>query len=493
MKSILVIFLATAILSLTACNETVSSELTHDVISNQQGSEQSGDSDAVPTTDQTTAQLSYPSNDFTDDFSDSTFMEEQAVFISQSGIYEFSGSYNEIVVNVDKDTDEGVVYLVLNNVSIENDIGTPINIIEAKDVVLVLMGENTITQGAINTQDTEFPSAAVYSAADTAIIGDGALVVNTLYQDGINSRDDLVIEGGTIIVNSIEDGIVGKDLLAISNSTITIECGKDGLKSSNDEDLDRGNIIIIDGNYDIVAQNDAISAEQILQIDGGVFNLYSGNGYVEVLNEITRGEGSGNIVQPTDLLEDSMKGIKGNDITINAGEFVVSSYEDAIHANNNLTINGGSFTINSGDDALHADYDLIINNIELTVENAYEGIEGSTVTINGGNINVNVLDDAINANAEDGYANITDGTIYLTCQGDGIDSNGDLTILGGDIVIEANSIYSGGDGALDVSGVYSISGGSITDENGNPLDVLTMGPGGNQPGGNQLPSNRPGR
>ncbi len=493
MKVLIVTFLIAAMLALSACDETVTIEAEGVTTSSQQDAEQSSDSSGTTANNIAVTQLSYPSNDFIDEFSDAIFMEDQEVFITQSGIYEFSGNYSEIVVNVNKDTDEGVVYLVLNNVNIETDTGTPINIIEAKDVALVLMGENTVTQGAVITDDSEFPSAAVYSSADTAIIGDGALVVNTLYRDGINSRDDLVIEGVNIAVSSIEDGILGKDLLAISDSTIMIACGKDGLKASNDVDLDRGNIIITGGSYDIVAQNDAISAEQILQIDDGVFKLYSGGGYVEVLNEITMGEGSGNIVQPTDLLEDSMKGIKANDIVIAAGEFIISSYEDAIHADNSLTINAGSITINSGDDALHADYNLIINSVNLIVENAYEGIEGSTITINGGDINVNVLDDAINASADDGYITITGGVIYLRCQGDGIDSNGDLTIEGGDIVIEANSIYSGGDGALDVTGVYSISGGSITDENGNSVDVLTTAQGGNRPGGTRPGGTVPGR
>ncbi len=498
MKAIYTSILILALLALSACSETVHSEASAGSTFNQQGVVQTDTGDETKATDEAMTQLSYPTNDFTRDFSDGIIIDEQEVIITQSGTYEFSGSYNEIVVNVNKDIDEGAVYLVLNNANIESETGTPINIVEAKDVVLVLMGENTVTQGAIVTQDSEFPSSAIYSAADTAIIGDGTLVVNTLYQDGINSRDDLIIDGVNIVVNSVEDGIVGKDLLAISGSTITIECGKDGLKSSNDVDLDRGNIIIEDGSYNIVAQNDAISAEQILQIDGGVFNLYSGGGYVEVLNEITRGEGPGNTVQPTDLLEASMKGIKANDITINDGEFIVSSYEDAIHANNNLTINGGDFSINSGDDALHADFNLVINKINLTVENAYEGVEGSTITINDGNISINVLDDAVNASADDGYITITGGTIYLKCQGDGIDSNGDLTIEGGDIVIEANSVYSGGDGELDVGGIYSISGGTITDENGNPLDILTTGAGasrfgGNQPGGTQFQESRPGR
>ncbi len=472
MKFYILTFFIVVAFTLTGCNETSAIGETN---LNQTTQEQSANQQESTVSDQGLIQLEYPTNDLVGDDGDTIFVESNEIFISQSGRYEFSGDYTEIVVNVDKNVDEGAVYLVLNNANITNETGTPINIIEAKDVVLVLEGQNTVTQGSVTTDDTEFPSAAVYSAADTVITGDGSLTVTTEYQDGINSRDDLIIEGGTIVVDSVEDGIVGKDLLAISGSEITVECGKDGIKSSNDEDLDRGNIIITSGNFNIIAQNDAISAEQILQIEGGQFTLFSGGGYVEVLDEITMGEGSGNVVQPSDLLEDSMKGIKANDILINGGDFIISAYEDAVHANNNVTVNGGDFTINSGDDALHADFDMTINDIDLTVENGYEGIEGSTITINGGEININVLDDAINASADGGFVKITDGTIYLKCMGDGIDSNGDLTVEGGDIVIDVDAIHTRGDGDLDVNGIYIISGGSVTDEDGNPVEAMTQG------------------
>ncbi len=422
-----------------------------------------------------------------------TTVTESDVVITQSGTYEFTGDYSSITVNVDKDIDEDAVYLVLNNASISNENSTPINIMEAKDVIIVLEGENSVTQGEIITTDEEFPSAAVYSRADTVITGDGSITVVTSYNDGINSRDDLIIDGATITVTAVEDGIVGKDLLTISQSDITVTAGKDGLKASNDEDADKGNLVIASGNFNIVAQNDGISAEQTLQIDDGNFNITSGGGFVEVLNEITRGEGSGNTVQPSSLLEDSMKGLKGQNLILNGGQFDISSYEDAVHADNNLTVNGGIYNIISGDDALHADIALLINDIDLVVENAYEGLEGETVTINDGNILINVLDDAINASSESGYVKITDGTISLKAMGDGIDSNGDLTIEGGEIIIDVDAVYAGGDSELDVSGVYNISGGSVVDENGNELEPTQMGgamggPAGG-PGGGQRPQN----
>ncbi len=460
MKKIILAIIIISSLALSACTDN-----NGDVNANSNTIENLGE----------TTTLTIESENYIEDLEESQPLTDDEIDITNSGTYEFSGDYSNITVNVNKDIDEGIVYLVLNNANIISETGTPINIIEAKDVVIVLEGENTITQGEIVTEDTEFPSAALYSKADTVITGEGSLTVNTEYRDGINSRDDLIIENATIVVNSVEDGILGKDLLSISEANITITSGKDGLKASNDEDLDKGNLFISGGDYLINAQNDGISAEQILQIESGNFEIYSGGGFVEVLNEITRGEGSGNTVSATDLLEYSMKGIKSNDIIINGGEFILSSYEDTIHANNNLTINGGTFEIITGDDAFHADFALVINDGNITVTDGYEGLEGSTIDVNGGDITINVLDDAVNASSDEGYVKITGGNIYLQSRGDGIDSNNDLYIEGGTIVIEVDAIYSGGDSELDVSGEFSISGGSITDGNGNEIGLNTQG------------------
>lgn len=407
------------------------------------------------------------------DTSATTFKDGDDILITQSGTYEFTGTYeaSQIVVNVDKDNDKGVVYLVLNNASFTSADNTPIYIMEAKDVVIVLEGENFVTQGDITTTDEEFPGGAIYSKADTVITGDGSLVVSTLYQDGINCRDDLIIIDSTISVSAIEDGIVGKDLLAISNANLTIVSGKDGIKTSNEEDADKGELIIQGGAYLINATGDAISSENLLQIDEGIFELYSGNGFVKVLNSITVGEGAGNTVSATSLLETSAKGLKGLNITINGGTFNISAYEDAIHANNILEINGGEITILTGDDAVHADYELIINDGTITVEEGYEGIEAEYVTVNGGNIWVSVLDDAMNAGT---LITVTGGEIYLESQGDGIDSNGDLIIEGGNFIINNNAIYSGGDGSVDVTGSVTYTGGTLVDGQGNTIDPTQM-------------------
>ncbi len=482
MKKYIAIFLAILTTTITACSVSESSN-TIEYNESEQNNEsytEELENDINTEVVMNTEPIEFPTDDYLSDLGSSlTFSDGDDIYITESGTYEFTGDYSTstISVNVNKETDEGVVYLVLNNANITSENSTPINIIEAKDVVIVLQGENTITQGEITTSDEEFPSGAIYSKADTVITGDGNLTITTAYNDGINCRDDLIIDSTTIKVYAVADGILGKDLLAISNSDITVTSGKDGLKTSNSEEVDKGNLIITSGNFTIVSENDGISSEQILQINGGTFDITSGGGFVEVLNEITQGEGSGNTVSVSSQLEYSMKALKGLNLILNDGEFIISSYEDAIHSNGNLTINGGIYNILSGDDALHADIDLLINDINLIVENAYEGIEGSTVTINGGNISVNVLDDAINAGSETGFVKITAGSISLQARGDGIDSNGDLIIEGGEIIIDVDAIYAGGDSELDVTGIYSISGGTVVDENGEEISQLAQATG----------------
>ncbi|OOB77398.1 MAG: hypothetical protein BEN19_02065 [Epulopiscium sp. Nuni2H_MBin003] len=412
------------------------------------------------------------SNDYTKDLTDPIkIADAEQITITSSGTYEFSGNYNNIVVDVDKNVDKGTVYIVLNNVSIESTDSTPIHIIEAKDVVIVLPEgtENYIVQGNVETEDTEFPKAALYTRADTVITGLGSLNIMTDYVDGINGRDDLIIVDSTITVTAVEDGIIGKDLLAISNANITVDAGKDGIKSTNDTDEDRGHVIIASGTFNINAQSDAISAENSLQIDSGDFTLASGGGYDGVLNSITVGEGKGNTIHPTSLLETSMKAIKANYVIINGGTFEISAYEDAVHADGDLLINGGTFYIYTGDDAFHADLDVTINDIYAVVYDGYEGIEGNTININGGDIDITVLDDAINAQE---YIKITDGKIRLKSVGDGIDSNGDLYIEGGEIIIDSSIRWI--DVAVDVDNIMEITGGTIVDENGNELDPDTF-------------------
>ena len=74
--------------------------------------------------------------------------------------------------------------------------------------------------------DTDEPNAALFSIADLTITGTGALTVNGNSNDGITSKDGLVIDSGTITVTAVDDGIRGKDYLVVNGGTVTVDRGR---------------------------------------------------------------------------------------------------------------------------------------------------------------------------------------------------------------------------------------------------------------------------
>lgn len=112
---------------------------------------------------------------------------------------------------------------------------------------------------------------------------------------------------------------------------------------------------------------------------------------------------------------------------------------DAINAEASLTILSGDLTIDAGDDAVHSDYYLTVgaagtDGPTITVNSCSEGLEAADLSIAGGNITIHAGDDCLNAANSDltGYAftlSISGGTLVMdTTSGDGIDSNGTLSI-----------------------------------------------------------------
>ena len=147
----------------------------------------------------------------------------------------------------------------------------------------------------------------------------------------------------------------------------------------------------------------------------------------------------------------STKGIKaGGDLLLNGGTYTLDTADDSIHSNSKITVNGGTYTMNAGDDGIHADDALVINGGTITIEQSYEGLEGMTVTINDGTIDITSDDDGINAaggTENEMWMEINGGYIHILAGGDGIDSNGDLTINGGEIYIDGPS--DNGNSAID--------------------------------------------
>lgn len=61
-------------------------------------------------------------------------------------------------------------------------------------------------------------------------------------------------------MEALNHGLKGKDSLSIAGGTFVLTCGKDGLRSENTEDASLGSVYIQNGEFQIDAQGDAVSA-----------------------------------------------------------------------------------------------------------------------------------------------------------------------------------------------------------------------------------------
>ena len=392
-------------------------------------------------------------------------VDGSTVTIAAAGTYSLSGTLSDGGVVVDAPETDDVI-IILDGVDITNSDGAAIAVMEADSAVVVLADgtTNRLADGAeyvFPDADTDEPNATLYSAADLTIAGDGELIVDANYNDGIASKDGLAIESGTISVVATDDGIRGKDYVVIDGGTITIEAGGDGIKADNDEDAERGYILITDGVIDITSGDDGVQAATDVIMTGGRLTIDAGSG------------------------SDSGRAIQGDVmVAVSGGLIDATAVDDAIHSNNEITIDGGTITLASGDDGIHGDDFVTINGGSITITDAFEGIESEIITINDGIIDITSNDDGLNVASADAtttttaaapgrgggpggdpgdaavgdyYIYINGGTISITIaldlseQGDGIDANGHVVMTGGVVAVSGptdtrNSAvdYSGG-------------------------------------------------
>lgn len=337
-------------------------------------------------------------------------IDGKSVTITQEGTYIISGTSDDGIINVNTSDDEKV-WLVLSNLTLSNTNGPAIYVENAKKTFVLLEGTNNLTDGGTNWtftgEDTEKQvNGCIFSHDNLSFNGNGTLNINANYKDGIVSKDDLTFCGGTYNVNAIDDGLRGKD-----------------------------SVKVLDGTFNILAnEGRAITSTQ------------------------------------------SNDGTKG---------FV--------------SIDGGNFILQSGDTGIHAETALFIEDAaNISVESADEGYEAEQIYINGGNTDIIAFNDGINATIRkevqellwdsdnatkdiemhgnamyDGcFIEINDGIthVYSNGEGDGIDSNGSLTMNGGQVFIQSSTL--GSESPIDVSGNITINGGKLLAAGERGLDRL---------------------
>ena len=442
------------------------------------------------------------------------------ITITEEGVYIVRGTLEDgqIIVNA---SDSDKVQIVLDGVHINCETNAAIYVREADKVFITLAenSSNTLGDGNEYTQiDDNTVDGVIFSKSDLVCNGTGSLTIEADYKHGIVSKDDLVITGGTYKITAADNGITAKDQLKILDGSFDIDAANSAVKAKNADNAELGNIYIAGGIFTIEAEQDGFHATGSIVVDDGTITVNSGDdGFHAELDTIIRG-GTILVEKSNEGLEGKRVVVNGGDITVNAsddGINAANSGDDGANAANSG--DGGVNAANSGDDGANAtnpganaagsgdddsnaassnnDSSAAVNSgDDSSISGAADGKEPPQMppdTENGSDMQPSQDFDPENApsggnapqnfdpgNApSDGdapqmmqggpggggnselYIKITGGTLTVSADGDGLDSNGGLLVTGGTTIVYGPT--SDGDSALDYDGSAIVTGGTL--------------------------------
>ena len=417
-----------------------------------------------------------------------------SVVIVQSGQYVFSGVLTDGNIVVDA-AQYSKVWIQLNGVTVSCSDDACIRVDQADKVFLTLAEgtENTLTGGDTfsETALADGTNAVIFSHDDLTINGTGNLTVISSYLNGITSKDDLIITGGTISVTAPNHGLRVNDHFRMTSAALTVSAEQDGIHS-------KGDIVIHDGTLTITAGDDAVHSDtSVLILDGTILVNDCYEGIEAVTIEISGGDttihtrddglnangytgfefGGGMDMQGQmpEISANPFPGeampFPGNDPedpaeTTVASESNAASGEDSEQNAESTPILSGSIASETGDAESAAGEAPSAAGSEQTQGMPSGRPEHGTMMPFGEGFEFGQEDQTDSAeektvvSAEDTWILISGGKLTILNENgrdaDGIDSNGNIMITGGEILVSLAG--SGGNNALDFG---SESGGTM--------------------------------
>lgn len=449
----------------------------------------------VETLDDPTDSSRATTDDFTITSDAGVIMPVGSVYsITTAGEYTLSGLLSDGQIAVDIGDDDEVK-LLLDNASISCSTGAPILVKNAAEVTLKAEKDtyNTVTDLRTGSAEGVEEDAAIYAACDLKLSGSGTLIVETAFDNGVKSKDDLSVKNLTLKVTAAGNALKGNDSVTIkSGSLILISTGSDGIKTENSDlsskEKQRGTVSITGGQVDIYAACDGISAAYNVEISEDetcTVNIYTAS-YADVGTAAAGAETY--LIVPTSLYSESCDyyAYLYNDDD-STGVFVQCVYETMVYSGRtayyglafripdgyrnilfhivtqgqtpdganykasttgetiNAAMNGYLMTSVSGG-TISGDW-VQITNGENASKTTYssKGIKAENeILVNAGTITIYAGDDGLHANGgaalengETGLGNITinDGSVTVTSADDGMHADGALTINDGSVDI----------------------------------------------------------
>ena len=340
-----------------------------------------------------------------------------------------------------------IVNVILENSDISSSTYPCLDIVNGSDSLITLKGTNSMNDGRKYgtgygteytttsgtyiddngvTQNCTVTTSAVYygndhkgtlySKGNLSLEGTGSLSVTQGYKNCIGTKGKLTVNGGSYdLTSNGKDGLRGDAGVTVKAGIVTFS-GTGAVSSSQ---FRKANGISID---------DDTYTSGTIDISGGTIDITTYNG----------------------------KGISAPNVNITGGNVSV----DATGVTNFTNDNRATSTYVDADGVKYSNQSVTF---------APEAIEGASSVSISGNAVVELSgdDDCINVSNSTGKFTMTGGSLYVyTAVGDGVDSNGTISITGGNVVAIATR---GSECALDANTI-SVSGARVAACSGSTME-----------------------
>ncbi len=416
----------------------------------------------------------------------STIQEGEIYSIVDGGTYVLFGTNSNarIVVNTTQD-----VILKLNGVNLTSMMDSPLEVKNASSFKLVALPKtkNTFEDSTNNTlestilvkkvkleiegegflyvqgkglNDDTIDSGVAIQAAKGISVKNTHIVVSSSTSHALNSKAGFVFEHASMKLDSEKDAIHSKEGgVEMISSVLDSDTYGDSVDAF-------GNVKIQNSKTHVLTHGEYIKYDKSLDTDG---SLYEDSKYILE-------NGSYRKISSDDMnryntryyLSQKCKGFKTESSLIleeNDSYFVTD--DDCLASDTRIDVLTGDYSFYTLDQAINCDQLLnVVNENEegpsIHIYHSYEGIQGGNIAFYSGDVTISSTDDGINATS-DTLADVTMGfygaNVYVDASGDGIDSNGTITMTSGKLFVFGPT--SGNNSALDFDNAFTYVGGEI--------------------------------
>lgn len=408
-------------------------------------------------------------------------VEDNMIKIVEGGDFLVTGEAEDMMIYINTDSK---VKLRLSGMRLTNNSG-PAIFFEKVEKGFITVTENTDNFISDGSEYSVEAKAAIFSNDDLEIKGGGTLTVTGYYKHAIAGDDDVKIENAILNLTAKTDGIHVNNTFKMTGGTLYITAGSDGIQAEQDVLIDGGSIHVLKseegiesgttltingGEINIVSSDDGLNSGGGT---GGESGMWNGNGRNMMSPEGMQGGKNGFI--SSEVTQDDKSGFSPSKET-QGRKGKVASLEGVQSSDGGIVLpeegqmrgakESRPSEIGSGANEIMPQEGTMPQNSTMPQEGKMS--PGVTMPQKGMNVPPEMPRGENNIKGNSNSAeeqNTTDKTLYINggvitiqAQGDGVDSNGNIVMTGGELYI--NGPTGNGNGAIDAN-QFIMTGGTV--------------------------------